>query len=94
MSTPSTFRLIVLGSQEQTTIDDASLSSDQPLSREAATGCASVTVARRTEWRLNIHVNIGFGSASVFQENKHLFLRDKITLRSLANMNDHKKHGF
>ena len=28
-------------------------------------------------------------SGSVFQENNHLFLRDKITLQSLVNMNDH-----
>ena len=47
--------------------------------------------ARRNQWRLNIHVNTGSGSASVFQENNHLFLRDKITLQSLVNMNDHKK---
>ena len=32
--------------------------------------------------------------ASVFQETNHLFLRDKITLQSLVNMNDHKKTWF
>ena len=94
MSTPSTFRLIVLRSHEQTTTDDASLSSDQPLSRSAALA-ARVSPQRRKlcgDWIFMS--TFPLMSTSVFQENNHLFLRDKITLQSWGNMNDHEKTWF
>ena len=94
MSTPSTFRLIVLSSREQTTIYDARLSSDQPRPREAPATNGERTPRGKLSLVAAKTITKPSPNTSVFQKVNHLFLKDKITKQSWVNMNDHKKPWF
>ena len=72
----------------------ATLSSDQPAAWQRARADCECHTVRQTVCPLNIHVKKPSPNTSVFQKVNHLFLKDKITLQSWVNMNDHKKTWF